>query len=377
MTGPPAPAGGRPLRVGFVLEQTLGHVTHSDNLTRLVPADPRIEAEFLPVAFDPDPRWAKVPGHGNWTVRSGLRARRAVRRLRRTGPLDALFVHTQVPATLIPDVLWRIPSVVSLDATPRQYDELGEHYGHETGGDRVEKAKRSLHRASFDRADRLVAWSEWAKQGLVDDYGVDPDKVVVIAPGVDYERWAAEGRAAGEVEAEGPVRVLFVGGDLVRKGGDTLIDAVRRLRSGGVPVELDLVTQASVPAEDGICVHNGLRPNDAALIELYRRADVFCLPTLGDCLPMVLSEAGALGLPLVSTDVGAIGEIVQPDRTGLLVPPRDEEALAEALATLVGDPRLRRSLGANARDLVRERYDAATNATRLVDLLVEVAGPRP
>ena len=249
---------GPPLRIGFVLEQTLGHVTHADNLARLVTADSRIDAELVPIPFELDGRWSRVPGHGNWTVRAGLRARRAVRELRRSGPVDALFVHTQVPATLIPDIIGRTPSVVSLDATPLQYDELGEHYGHATGGDRVERVKRRAHRACLDGADRLVAWSEWTKQGLVEDYGIEPDKVVVIAPGVDYDRWAAEGAAArpdsdndsdGDV---GPVRVLFVGGDLARKGGDTLVGSVRRLRADGLPVELDLVTHALLPPEPGI-----------------------------------------------------------------------------------------------------------------------------
>jgi glycosyltransferase involved in cell wall biosynthesis len=109
------------------------------------------------------------------------------------------------------------------------------------------------------------------------------------------------------------------------------------------------------------------------LIDLYRRADVFCLPTLGDCLPMVLSEAGAVGLPLVSTNVGAISEIVRPERTGLLVPPDNAEALAAALGRLAGDPELRRKLGAEARRVVAADYDAAANVRQLVALLVEVA----
>jgi glycosyltransferase involved in cell wall biosynthesis len=355
-----------------VLEQTLGHITHADNLVRLIPSDARIEAEFAPVDFELDRRWARVPGHGNWTVRAGLRARRAVRALQRDRRLDALFVHTQVAATLMPDVLGRIPSVVSLDATPRQYDELGDHYGHATNSDRVELAKRRLHRLSFDRADRLVTWSEWTKAGLVDDYGVPAEKIVVIAPGVDYERWAATGRPDRGADDQ-PVRVLFVGGDLTRKGGLTLVDSVRRLRAGGAAVELDLVTREELPAEDGIAVHHGLTPNSPALIDLYRRAHIFCLPTLGDCLPMVLSEAGAAGLPLVSTDVGAIREIVRPDHTGLLVPPNDEPALTAALDRLVSDPALRQALGTNAQDVVRRDFNAADNATRLVDLLIDVA----
>lgn len=366
-----------PPRVGFVLEQTLGHITHADNLLRLVPTDERIRAEFALVDFDLDPRWSRVPGHSNWTVRAGLRARRAVRALARPQKLDALFVHTQVAATLMPDILGRTPSVVSLDATPMQYDELGEHYAHGRSSDRVEHAKWRLHRSCFARARRLVTWSQWAKDGLVSHYEVPPDKVVVIAPGVDYQRWADAGRATDDPPTGAPVRVLFVGGDFLRKGGDTLVSAVRRLRADGIGIELDLVTREAQPPEAGITVHNGLGPNSQRLIELYRRADIFCLPTLGDCLPMVLSEAGATRLPLVSTDVGGIREIVRPGTTGLLVAPRDDAALADALGRLVTDPELRRSMGANAQQLVADQFDAGKNAARLVDVLLEVTRARP
>jgi glycosyltransferase involved in cell wall biosynthesis len=273
----------------------------------------------------------------------------------------------------MPDLLRRTPSVVSLDATPIQYDELGASYGHATRSDRVERAKRRLHRSCFDRADRLVTWSQWTKDGLVDEYGVPPDKIVVIPPGVDCERWAMHRGDAGEAVDDGPVRILFVGGGLARKGGYTLLESVRRLRAGGADVELDVVTGDELPPESGVTVHRGLRPNSEILIDLYRRAHIFCLPTLGDCLPMVLSEAGALGLPLVSTEVGAIREIVRPEETGLLVRPGDDVALTAALERLVHEPALRRSFGANAQRLVREDFNAATNATRLIDLLVEVA----
>ena len=169
------------------------------------------------------------------------------------------------------------------------------------------------------------------------------------------------------------MRVLFVGGDLVRKGGAVLVEAVRALRHSGVPVELDLVTRDDLEPGAGIRVHHGLAPNSQPLVDLYRRADVFCLPTLGDCLPMVLSEAGAAGLPLISTDVGAINEIVRQGETGLLVPPGDPVALATALERLVDDRDLRRRLGEGAQRVTSAEFDAAANARRLVDLLVSVS----
>jgi glycosyltransferase involved in cell wall biosynthesis len=358
-------------RIAFVLEQTLGHITHTANLRALVGASDDIRPVFAPIEYEVDGWPVRFPGYGNWTVRAGLRARRAVRAIRRDGPIDAMFVHTQVPAILMPDVLRRIPTVVSLDATPIQYDELGEQYGHATGGARSEHLKWRANCACFAAARAVVTWAEWTKRGLVEQYDVPPDKITVIPPGVDSRKWVAR---TDRAEADNTrVRVLFVGGDLARKGGITLIDAVRRLRGAGVAIELDLVTRDEVEAEPGIRVHHGLGPNSPGLIELYQRADVFCLPTLGDCLPMVLSEAGAVGLPLVSTDVGAISEIVRPDRTGLLVPPDDAEALGAALGRLAGDPELRRKLGDEARRVVTAEYDAAANARRLVTLLVEVA----
>jgi glycosyltransferase involved in cell wall biosynthesis len=364
-----------PPRVAFVLEQSLGHVTHSDNLVRLLTPEERIEAVFAPIDFDLGRRWARPPGFGYWTVRAGLRARRAVRDLSREGRLDALFVHTQVAATLMPDVLSRIPSVVSLDATPIQYDELGFYYGHSTNGARVEQAKWRLNRSCFARAERLVSWSEWAKQGLVNRYDVPPEKVVVIPPGVDCDRWAERERAPAQDETGGPVRILFVGADFVRKGGPSLLGAVRRLRNAGADVELDVVTREPLATEAGVTLHHGVGPNSPDLIDLYWSADIFCLPTFADSMALVLAEAGIAGLPLVSTNVGGISELVLPEQTGLLVQPGDEVALTAALERLVADPELRRSWGGNAQRLVREKFNAAVNASRLVDLLLGVVRP--
>ena len=364
--------------VGFVLEQTLGHVTHAKNLRAIISDDDAVDAVWQPIAWEAEGLAARLPGYGNWTVRAGVRARRAIRRAHRATPLDALFIHTQVPAVLAPDWLRRIPTVVSVDATPQQYDELGVFYDHGRSHPAVERGKWRANRLCFERAAHLVSWSSWAKAGLVDGYGVPAEKVTVIPPGVDPVAWAAP---EADAEATGPVRILFVGGDLDRKGGHVLLDAVRRLRRTRPDrdVELHLVTQADVPEGDGIVVHRGLTPNSAALKALYHRADLFCLPTRGDCLPMVLSEAGAAGLPLVSTGVGAIPEIVRHGETGFIVPQDDADALARVLDDLAADPQLRRRMGANAAALVRRRYDAVRNANQLIEVLVEAArhAPRP
>jgi glycosyltransferase involved in cell wall biosynthesis len=273
--------------------------------------------------------------------------------------------------------LERVPSVVSLDATPLQYDELGAQYGHTSANRHVEHLKWRANRVCFERAVHVVAWSEWSRAGLIEGYGTDGAKITVIPPGVTPSLWARPQHGTSDF---GPVRILFVGGDFQRKGGDVLLRAFRDLRAelserhgNADMVQLDLVTAAKVPETPGVTVHNGLAPNSEDLIALYHGADIFCLPTSGDCLPMVLSEAGAAGLPLVSTSVAGIPEIVKDGETGLIVPAGDHGALTRALARLVCQPELRCRLGEGARQLVARDFDADKNAARLVDLLVHVA----
>ena len=90
--------------------------------------------------------------------------------------------------------------------------------------------------------------------------------------------------------------------------------------------------------------------------------------------PAADAEAAAAELPLVSTDVGAIREIVRPGETGELVRPRDVEGLAQVLAGLVADGERRRRLGAAAARLAAESHDARRNAARIVQILQDVAG---
>lgn len=367
------------LAVAFVLEQTLGHVTHSANLRSLVPDHPDVEAHFVPVEFEPG-RLA-VPGWSNWTVRAGIRARRglAALRRRRGRDVDALFVHTQVPAVLLGRWMRRTPTVVSIDATPRQYDSLGEFYAHDVGPGWLERAKFLANRRAFRRAVHLITWSEWARRGLSDEYAVPLEDITVIAPGVDLDRWRHPGgRRDAEAPSETrPLQILFVGGDLRRKGGDLLIEAGRRLRAepGVPPFEIHLVSNAETEPEPGLVAHRGLTANSPALIERYHAADIFCLPTLGDCLPMVLAEAAAAGLPLVSTDVGAISEIVEPGITGELIPGGDGEALTDALRRLLVDPDHRASCGEAALRVAERDHDARKNAGRIVAALRAAARP--
>lgn len=362
-------------RAAFVLEQTLGHVTHSENLRTALHDSDVLSTSFLYARYEPVGAAAVIPLLGNSTIRIGLRARRAIRREYKRNGIDVMFIHTQVAAIFTGRWMRRIPTIVSLDATPVQYDELGEHYSHSRSSRAVEAFKKRANIRCYERAHHLVTWSEWARSSLIEDYRIEPSRITVIAPGVHIDQWEHDRSADPPT---GPVKVLFVGGDIDRKGGRLLIEAVRVLRRDvSVPdFETHLVTRMALDAEPGVFLHNNLGTNSAELIALYHESDVLCLPTFADCLPMVLSEGAAAGLALLATDVGAIREIVRHDETGLLIPPHDLDALVSALRRLLQDRQLCARMGRTAHELVRKDFDAQQNAERIAQLMVTLAPNR-
>ncbi len=352
-------------RLGFVLEQSLGHVTHAQNLRRALADHPSITPTYFDIPYHNTPGWqSRLPGvRANWSVRASLAAWRALRA--QGGRLDAALFHTQVTALFSAGWMRRVPSVVSLDATPVQYDALGAFYGHTPSPHaRIEALKKRMNVRAFAAARHLVAWSEWTKVSLINDYGVPADKISVIPPGIDTDAWAFPARVQGPGEA---VSLLFVGGDFARKGGDTLLAAFQSLPPG-VPARLHIVTQTlgvgdGVP---GVTVHRGVAPNSDALRGLFAQADLFVFPTRGDCLPLAVMEALASGLPVITTNVGALAEAVTHGETGLVVPPNDAPALTDALAALIDNPAWRAHMGRQARDVAQARFGAACNYGRLV-----------
>ena len=350
-------------RFGFVMEQTLGHVTHGQNLAHRVAEESDVCPIWMPIATHQPDRWEHMPGvRGNWSLKGSLRARDALRQALRAQPLDALFIHTQTVALFALPFMRRIPTLLSLDATPRNFDRIGAAYGHASGSDTwLERRKFAWHRRLFAQATELIAWSEWAKMSLVQEYGVPEGKIQVIPPGIDLKLW--EDRR-DRTAPEGPLRLLFVGGDFERKGGPLLLEAFRNGLAN--TCTLDIVTQApevetELQGEERIRVHRGLTANSERLRSLYAQANLFVLPTRGDCLPLAILEALASGLPVVATEVGALSEAVIEGENGLLVPPGDLKALSQAILALASDPLQRQAYARAARQHAESRFDARRN----------------
>ncbi|HYV16568.1 MAG TPA: glycosyltransferase family 4 protein [Conexibacter sp.] len=214
---------------------------------------------------------------------------------------------------------------------------------------------------------------------------VEPEhwgKLAIVHCGVDPRVWRAPDRAG----RGGPLRVLTVGRLVPAKGHALLLDALAGLRHEGLAVEAAFVGDgpererlARRAAELGLgeAVRFAGSVGQDRIRAWFERADVFCLPSFAEGVPVVLMEAMAMELPVLTTQVMGIPELVEHERTGLLVPPGRADAVAAALRRLAADPRERARLGAAGRATVVEEFDCHHEGGRLAELLAAlVAGSR-
>jgi glycosyltransferase involved in cell wall biosynthesis len=268
------------------------------------------------------------------------------------------------------DVMLRTPTVVSMDGTPYElmdYVRLAQMPDQHAGV--LGRIKHAINRGTYKRAHKIISFNQVTKNSLVNHYGIPADDVLVIPAGIDTKLWQP---APDSKPNDGIVRLLFVGGDLGRKGGDLLLRWARQTTRKNW--ELHLVTGADAEQVPRVFLHKGLTPNDPRMVALAQRADLFVLPTRADLSPNAILEGKAAGLPSLSTTVGAIHEMVRDGIDGFLTAPGDYAALAERLDTLIDRPEPLREMGARAREMVTQQFDAQKNSTRVIDVLVAAAG---
>jgi glycosyltransferase involved in cell wall biosynthesis len=254
-------------------------------------------------------------------------------------------------------------------------------------GARLDPAVDALVRQWLPQADMLVAITP----SVLEEYralGVAEDRIADIPNGVDLERLAALGdrmatrRRYGIAETD--FVYLAVGRNHPKKNYRLLLQAAAQMKSAGatgfriviaglgtntlkaeaeqlgVSAEVTLIDQIGSP--DGGQLLLPAEP----LVRLYQMADVFAFPSLMETFGIVLVEAMAAGLPVVTTDAPGCRDIIRQGRDGLMVPPTDFAALAAAMTRLRAEPRLRQDLIARARaraaafswDSVVSRYES-------------------
>ena len=220
---------------------------------------------------------------------------------------------------------------------------------------------------------------------------VEPSaNVRCIYHGLNAEFADLLGDATNPPAKNGRIRALGVGRLVPKKGFDVLVEACAILKGRGFHFETAIVGEHGeheARLRQQIDTH-GLKNHvrligpmeQSRLYTEYQRADVFCLPCRvldngdRDGLPNVLMEAMACGLPVVTTPVSGIPEIIKDGQNGTLVPPDDAEALANAIQRISSDRMLARNLGRAGRLTVLERFDGDKTAMELAALFASATG---
>jgi len=187
--------------------------------------------------------------------------------------------------------------------------------------------------AEWNLASAIVVNSEWSKRALMKQ-GVSEDKIHVVPLVYESNTSLDEIRKSSNT---GKLRVLWLGSVILRKGIQYLVAAARKLQD--VPVTFDVVgpigiTEEAMASAPSNMNFRGPVPGDQ-VSSFYNSADVFVLPTLSDGFALTQLEAMAHGLPVIATP--NCGRVVTDEVDGRIVPPRDVDALVEAIASFVGD----------------------------------------
>lgn len=252
----------------------------------------------------------------------------------------------------------------------------------------IYSSKRELLGLVSREAAHVVAVSEFNRQ-QVSTLGICPAEAVsVIHCGIDLAGLDVKIKTpSSDRLPDTTLKILSVGSLVPKKGHDILIDACRLLKEKGLRFvctivgngpELNklnkMIYEKSLQSQ---VVLAGARLHPA-IIEAYRQNDIFVLASRiasdgdRDGIPVVLMEAGWEGLPIVSTTVSGIPELVQHMQTGLLIPPDEPIALADAILTLAADSKLRRQLGQNAKTFVKSRFGIENTSMQLSNLFSNI-----
>ncbi|RMD98740.1 MAG: glycosyltransferase [Bacteroidetes bacterium] len=184
-----------------------------------------------------------------------------------------------------------------------------------------------IERRAIEKSTLTIMSSEWAAESAIRDYGADSAKVRVIPFGANIDTPPTREQALQRLTTRDPVcRLLFLARDWHRKGGDIVLESFSALRAQNIPVNL-VICGCEPPDrvfDQGIEVIPYLDKNRpegyARFLDLLLNSHFMLLPTRADCTPIVLAEAAAYGMPVITTDTGGIRSMVEHGKTGYVLP---------------------------------------------------------
>jgi starch synthase len=225
---------------------------------------------------------------------------------------------------------------------------------------------------AFQRAAHVTTRGQFVRDSLVSDYGLDSSRVTAIGGGLNFETLPEM-----PPQTDGKT-VLFIGKNFHRKGGDLLLRAFAGVRTQIPDARLVLVTSGPIPDELPQTGVEVVEPtwDRSRIVELYRQADIFVLPSRLETWGDVLLEAMAYGIPCIGVTGEAMEDIIDHEKTGLVVAPGEVEPLQAALTRLVADIELQRAWGGAGRQRLEEMFTWDRVVDQLVPILEHAATRR-
>ena len=189
----------------------------------------------------------------------------------------------------------------------------------------------SFQQKVYTQSTGVFSMGGYVRDSVVTDYQVAPYRAFSIGAGPNI-------KLGPRSDVANSKKILFVGTDWKRKGGPDLLEAFRRVRNRHPDAQLDIIGCKPEVAQEGVNII-GRVPRDE-IHQYMSQARMFVLPTIHEAFGIVLVEALHFGLPIISTTVGAVPEMVMHDINGYRVQPGDIEALANAMDELLSSDEL-------------------------------------
>lgn len=277
---------------------------------------------------------------------------------------DVLFAPAG--STVIAELKTDIPILYATDTT---FDQIKDYYGGFSDlHPEADKQASEIECAALRKSTWITFFSEWARRFTHHNYGI-PSESMFVAPYGPNLNILPDRDAITNFRNEGEqCRLLFLGVDWHRKGGDIALQTWRLLQAQGMRVTMTIcgaVPPVDLSAEKDIRVIPFLDKNDPEqerkLSVLLAETDFLLLPTRADCTPVVFSEAAAFGIPVISTNTGGVRDVITHGQNGWLLPlDAAAERYADQIMTIWNVPEMYNSAVQRSRDAFEQRLNWQT-----------------
>lgn len=251
----------------------------------------------------------------------------------------------------IPFVSYHDSNVI-LSSEGGQFSQGAHYFGY--------KLRKTIEqeREVYRKATIIFTMSDWLKQSLIADFGVDADNIHTVYAGVNTA-------AMDFVKEYDGKTILFVGKDFERKGGEVVVEAFKLVRQAIKGARLIVVGSQKRIGVPGVCVQ-GLIIDRTKMADCFKQSSLFVMPSMFEPFGIVFAEAFGFRLPCIGANICATPEIIEEGKGGYLVDPGDPKMLAEKMIRILSDMSLMKQMGDFGFEKVQRYYNWDAVVDRMV-----------